>query len=210
MHNYPSYLELFKCKIIPVVVLDDPELGADVAYALIEGRIDTIEVTLRTPNALKVIDKIAHKVSGITVGAGTVLNEDDYDMAINHGAKFIVSPGLSSQLVDASHKYDAPFIPGAVTPSEIIFALENGLSHLKFFPAQNYGGIATLKSLASVFAKVKFCPTGGINGDNFKEYLDLPNVVAVGTSTICAESILIQGNFAAQITQNCRNFINKL
>jgi len=182
---------------IPVVVLDDISKAVPLAQALLAGGIKTMEVTLRTKNALAIIEKIAHEVPDMIVGAGTVLNFDQYHMAIKHGSKFIVSPGLTKDLVDVSRDYDAPFLPGAVTPTEVMLALEHGFNYLKFFPAENYNGVGTLKAFASVFSQVKFCPTGGITPDNAKNYLALNNVLSVGCSFLAPSELIKNDDFAA-------------
>jgi 2-dehydro-3-deoxyphosphogluconate aldolase/(4S)-4-hydroxy-2-oxoglutarate aldolase len=185
---------------IPVVVLDDINKAVPLAGALLAGGIKIMEVTLRTKNALSIIEKIAKEVPDMIVGAGTVLNFDQYHMAIKHGSKFIVSPGLTKDLVDVARDYNAPFLPGAVTPTEVMLALEHGFNYLKFFPAENYNGVGTLKAFGSVFSQVKFCPTGGITPDNAKNYLSLSNVLSVGCSFL-APSELIKNNDFAAITE---------
>jgi len=182
---------------IPVVVLDDISKAVPLAQALLAGGIKIMEVTLRTKNAIAIIEKIAHEVPDMIVGAGTVLNFDQYHMAIRHGSKFIVSPGLTKDLVDVARDYDAPFLPGAVTPTEVMLALEHGFNYLKFFPAENYNGVGTLKAFASVFNQVKFCPTGGITPDNAKNYLALSNVLSVGCSFLAPGELIKNNDFAA-------------
>ncbi|MCE3268571.1 MAG: 2-keto-3-deoxy-phosphogluconate aldolase [Burkholderiales bacterium] len=185
---------------IPVVVLDDVNKAIPLAQALLAGGVKIMEVTLRTKNALSIIEKIAKEVPQMQIGAGTVLNFDQYHMAIKHGARFIVSPGLTNDLIEVSRDYDAPFLPGAVTPTEVMLALEHGFDCLKFFPAENYNGVGTLKAFASVFNQIKFCPTGGITLDNAKNYLALNNVLAVGCSFL-APSALIENNDFMSITE---------
>jgi len=187
-------------KIIPVVVLDDEDKAIPLAQALLAGNIKIMEVTLRTDNALKIIKKIADEVPEMLVGAGTVINEDQYNSAVSNGAKFVVSPGLTNGLINVASTYDVPFLPGAITPSEIMLAIKHGFKHLKFFPAESYNGIQMLKSLASPFNGVKFCPTGGIHLNNLKEYLSQSNVIAVGCSFL-APSNLIADNDFEQITK---------
>ncbi|MCE2705640.1 MAG: bifunctional 4-hydroxy-2-oxoglutarate aldolase/2-dehydro-3-deoxy-phosphogluconate aldolase [Proteobacteria bacterium] len=188
--------ELFNAnKIVPVIVLNDIDKAILVANALNDGGINVMEVTLRTPNALQIIEKLAKEAPYITVGAGTVLSEDQYHMAVKHGAKFIVSPGLTPELAKVKGVYNVPFVPGAITPTEVMYALQYGIDILKFFPAESYNGHMALKSLASVFPKVKFCPTGGINLENANKYLSLSNVVGVGCSFIVTEQLVAQNNF---------------
>lgn len=195
-------------RFIPVVVLNDEAKALPLAQALLDGGIKVMEVTLRVPNALKIIERIAHKVPEMLVGAGTVLNYDQYHKAVKHGAKFIVSPGLTPNLIEVSKDYDVAFLPGAVTPTEIMVAMNYGLKHLKFFPAENFNGINTLKSYASVFGDVQFCPTGGINLSNVSDYLKLKNVMAVGCSFLADSTLIEQSNFT-EIT-NLAKKINML
>ena len=187
-------------KVVPVVVLNDINKSIDLANALKAGGISVIEVTLRTPNALQIIEKLANDVPDVTVGAGTVLSEDQYHMAIKHGAKFIVSPGLSDDLINVKCDYDAPFIPGCITPTEVLKASKAGFTHLKFFPSESYNGLSALKSMASVFPHVKFCPTGGITLDNAEKYLKLPNVAGIGCSFVVTDE-LVKNNQFDKITQ---------
>ncbi|MCC2624931.1 MAG: 2-keto-3-deoxy-phosphogluconate aldolase [Burkholderiales bacterium] len=182
---------------IPVVVLDDISKAVPLAQALLAGGVKTMEITLRTKNALAIIETISKEVPDMLVGAGTVLNFDQYHLSIKHGAKFIVSPGLTNGLIETSRDYDAPFLPGAVTPTEVMLALEHGFNYLKFFPAENYNGVGTLKAFASVFSQVKFCPTGGITLDNAKNYLSLSNVLAVGCSFLAPTDLIKNNDFAA-------------
>ena len=196
-------------KIIPVVVLDDIEKAVAIADALVAGGIAIMEITLRTPNALAIIKQIRSNVPQMIVGAGTVLNDDQYHRAISHGAQFIVSPGLSGELAHVSTEYDIPFLPGAVTPSEIMHAMASGFNYLKFFPAESYNGYSVLKALASPFAEMKFCPTGGISLNNIKQYLSLPNVVGVGCSFLINADAVTNNNFI-QITNSAREALDLL
>lgn len=186
-------------KLIPVVAINDTQNAIALAHALLEGGINIMEITLRTPNALDIINIISSIIPEMLVGAGTILTEDQYHLAIKHGAKFLVSPGLSSTLKIVATEYDIPLIPGAITPTEIMQALEDGFDHLKFFPAESFNGINTLKSLHAIFPKVKFCPTGGISLNNLEQYIKLPNVAALGCSFLANSELINQGDFA-QIT----------
>lgn len=202
MSNYMTCPELFtKNKFVPVVVLDEIEKAVPLAKALLAGGVSIMEVTLRTNNALKIIERIAREVPDMTIGAGTILNPTDYENAINHGSQFIISPGFTRELYDVSQNYDAAYLPGAVTASEVMNALTLGFTYLKFFPANS--GYETLKALASPIPQVKFCPTGGINLDNASKFLNLPNIVAVGCSFL-ASNDLIQANAFDKITENAK------
>lgn len=193
-------------KILPVVTIVDIDKATQLAMALLKGGISIMEVTLRTPNALSIIEKISHDIPEMVVGAGTVINEDLYHKSIKHGAKFIVSPGLTESIAKVANDYPVPFIPGAITPSEVMKAIEFGFNHLKFFPAESYNGTKTLKSMVNVFPNVKFCPTGGIGLDNAMEYFDLPNVIGIGVSSMVNKD-LIENNKFEKITELAQKFI---
>ena len=187
-------------KFVPVVILNDIDKAVPIAHALLEGGISVMEVTLRTKNALAIIEKLSKEVPQMITGAGTILTDDHYHMAVKHGAQFIVSPGLTPELANVSRDYDVPFLPGAITPTEIMQANLMGFDYLKFFPAESYNGYEVLKALSSPLSHIKFCPTGGINLDNAKKYLALPNVVGVGCSFFIKDDLVASSNFA-QITQ---------
>lgn len=182
-------------KFVPVVILNDLNKAVPLARALLAGGISIMEVTLRTDNALKIIELIATEVPEMTVGAGTVLIEDDYHLAVKHKAQFIVSPGLTNGLIQVAHNYDLPLLPGAITPTEVMQAVAEGFKYLKFFPANGNSGYETLKALASPFPHVKFCPTGGITLDNAKKFLDLPNIAGVGCSFLVNNSWVEAGEY---------------
>ncbi|AQS91117.1 2-dehydro-3-deoxyphosphogluconate aldolase [Gluconobacter albidus] len=175
-----------RCPVMPVLVVNDVAQARPMAEALVAGGLSTLEVTLRTPCALEVIEEMS-KVPGALVGAGTVLNPSDMDRAVKAGARFIVSPGLTEALVKASVAHDVPFLPGVANAGDIMRGLDLGLSRFKFFPAVTNGGIPALKSLASVFgSNVRFCPTGGITEESAPEWLALPTVSCVGGSWVTA------------------------
>lgn len=169
--------------VMPVLVVDDVAQARPIAEALVAHGVSTLEVTLRTPAALDVIAEMS-KVEGALVGAGTVLNPEQLDKAIEAGAKFIVSPGITQPLAEAALKRDIPFLPGTANASDIMLGLDLGLRRFKFFPAMTNGGIPALKGLASVFGNlgVRFCPTGGISESTYKEWLEIPAVGCVGGS----------------------------
>ncbi|KXV64412.1 bifunctional 4-hydroxy-2-oxoglutarate aldolase/2-dehydro-3-deoxy-phosphogluconate aldolase [Gluconobacter oxydans] len=175
-----------RCPVMPVLVVNDVALARPMAEALVAGGLSTLEVTLRTPCALEVIEEMS-KVPGALVGAGTVLNPSDMDRAVKAGARFIVSPGLTEALAKASVEHDVPFLPGVANAGDIMRGLDLGLSRFKFFPAVTNGGIPALKSLASVFgSNVRFCPTGGITEESAPDWLALPSVACVGGSWVTA------------------------
>lgn len=188
---------LLQQSVIPVLLIDKLSDAVPVARALVKGGLKAIEITLRTPAALDAIHAVSEDVPEAIVGAGTVLNSDHYESAETAGAKFIVSPGLTGELIDAADDSDIPLLPGAITPSELMGALEEGYQCLKFFPAMAAGGIDFVKSLASPFADVKFCPTGGITAKNAADWLKLPNVVCIGGSWVAPRKLIDAGDFDA-------------
>ena len=169
--------------VIPVLTIEpglDPEALAEI---LVEAELPVIEVTLRTPGALAAIEAMAG-VPGAVVGAGTVINEVQLAQAIDAGARFIVSPGLTNSLALAARDTAIPFLPGVATASELMRGLDLGLDRFKFFPAEPAGGLPALKALAAPFGNVRFCPTGGITEQSAPEWLAHPSVLCVGGSWI--------------------------
>jgi len=167
--------------VIPVLVIEDIEHALPLAEALVAGGLPALEVTLRTPCAIDAI-KAMKRVPGAVVGAGTVLNPEQLGQAIDAGAEFIVSPGLTPALGEAAVKSGLPFLPGTANAGDIMMALDLGLTHLKFFPAMASGGIPALKAIAGPFGQVRFCPTGGISLDTAPDWLALDAVLCVGGS----------------------------
>ena len=167
--------------VIPVLVVKDAAHALPMAKALVSGGLPVLEVTLRTEAALDVIREMS-KVDGAFVGAGTVLNEKQLDAAIDAGAKFIVSPGLTTPLAEAAIERGIPFLPGIATAADIMRGLDLGLDRFKFFPAETSGGIRALKALAAPFYQVRFCPTGGITVDTAPDWLAVDPVLCVGGS----------------------------
>jgi 2-dehydro-3-deoxyphosphogluconate aldolase/(4S)-4-hydroxy-2-oxoglutarate aldolase len=179
--------------VIPVVTIARAADAVPLAEALLRGGLRVIEVTLRTQEAPAAIRAIARALPDVVVGAGTVLTGADVTRAVGAGARFLVSPGLTADLVAAGLGSELPYLPGAVTPSEVIAAREHGFSLLKFFPAAASGGIEALAQLAPVFPGIAFCPTGGVGAENAAQYLSLPNVPMVGGSWMApAEAITAQ------------------
>ena len=182
--------------VIPVLKIDEIEHAVPLARALAKGGLPAIEITLRTPVALEAIRRVAAEVEEAVVGAGTILNSRQFDEAAKAGSRFIVSPGITSNVIDAAASSDVPLLPGAITPGEMMTALEAGLDFLKFFPAQQAGGAAFLKALASPFQELRFCPTGGITSQNAKDYLSLPNVLCVGGSWVAPDNLVRSGDWS--------------
>ncbi len=195
--------------VIPVVVIDEVSDALPLAEALLEGGIGIIEITLRTSAALDSIKIISDELPEICVGAGTVNSVNAIQSAANAGAKFLVSPGATKTLLDAARYHDIPLLPGAITPSEAMILQENGYTFLKFFPAEAAGGTKMLSSLAGPLPDIKFCPTGGINSSNIREYLTIKNVVCAGSSWI-TESDLIKNKNWTEITRRAREVITLL
>ena len=182
-------------KVIPVIVLDNADDAVPLAKALVAGGLPAIEITMRTSAALESIARVAAEVPEALVGAGTILNAKNWDQAVAAGSKFIVSPGLTPELAAAADGHDVPLLPGCVTSSEIMKAMELGYTHLKFFPAEQAGGASYLKSCSSVFGAVKFCPTGGISVKNANDYLGLSNVLCVGGSWVAPKDMVAAGDW---------------
>ena len=188
--------------IVPVVVLEDAKDAVPTAKALLAGGIGVMEITFRTAAAADSIAAVAKEVPDIVVGAGTVVNLDQAKLAVEKGAKFIVSPGYDEEVVSWCAQNGVLACPGTVTPTEIMMALKHGLKVLKFFPANVYGGLKAIKSLAGPFVGLKFIPTGGVNTDNIAEFTASPSIHAVGGSWICPKADISAGNFE-KITQLC-------
>ncbi|MER2534815.1 MAG: 2-dehydro-3-deoxy-phosphogluconate aldolase [Rhizobiaceae bacterium] len=183
--------------VIPVLSIARAEDAVPLARALAAGGLRAIEITLRTPVALEAIRRAAEEVPEAIVGAGTILDAKQFEQAAQAGSRFIVSPGLTPQLAEAAAASAVPLLPGAITPAEIMAALEAGLDFLKFFPAEQAGGADFLKALASPLAGVKFCPTGGVTAGNAATYLSLPNVVCVGGSWVAPGDLVKAGDWTA-------------
>lgn len=182
--------------VIPVIKITDAKDAVPLARALARGGLRAIEITLRTDAALEAIRRAAAEVEEAVVGAGTILNARQFEEASKAGSQFIVSPGITSQLLSAAANSPVPLLPGAITPGEIMAAREAGLDFLKFFPAEQAGGAAFLKALSSPIADVKFCPTGGIGAKNANDYLSLSNVICVGGSWVAPDEMVKAGDWA--------------
>lgn len=176
-------------KLVPVVVLNDlSEL--EKLDGLVRGGLPVAEITFRTACAAEAVSLAAKKYPDMLVGAGTVISRSQCEQAIDAGAKFIVSPGLSAVVAEVCEKRGVPYVPGTVTPTEVMAAVALGLTTLKFFPAADFGGLKAIKSLAAAFPQVEFMPTGGISADNICEYLAFGKVIA------CGGSWMMKGNAA--------------
>jgi 2-dehydro-3-deoxyphosphogluconate aldolase / (4S)-4-hydroxy-2-oxoglutarate aldolase len=182
--------------VMPVVVIEDAGIAVDLARALVRGGIRVIEVTLRTPAALRAIEAISRAETDICVGAGTVLSVADLQAAARAGAAFAISPGSTPALLEAGRGSAIPYLPAVATASELMNGLAAGYQCFKFFPAGAAGGIAMLKSFAGPFPDARFCPTGGITQDTVRSYLELPNVLCAGGSWLSPADALAARDWA--------------
>ncbi|SDE18162.1 bifunctional 4-hydroxy-2-oxoglutarate aldolase/2-dehydro-3-deoxy-phosphogluconate aldolase [Limimaricola pyoseonensis] len=182
--------------VIPVLVVEDAAIAADLARALVAGGLPALEVTLRTPAALDVIREMA-QVEGGVVGAGTLLTPRDVENAKAAGASFGVSPGATDRLLDACEANDLPLLPGAATASEVLRLYERGYTVQKFFPAEANGGAPALKAIGAPIPQVHFCPTGGVSLKNANDYLSLPNTLCVGGSWVAPADKVRAGDWDA-------------
>lgn len=198
--------------LIPVIVIEDIEHAVPMAKALVAGGLHLLEVTLRTEAGLAAIKLISEQVPDAIVGAGTVCNADEYQQAIDAGAQFIVSPGLTPELIQKAQqiqkegKWNGVFLPGVATASEVMQAKAAGFTQLKCFPASAIGGVKLLKAWSGPFADIQFCPTGGISPENYQEYLSLDNVMCVGGSWI-TEGRLLTANNWPEVEKRARGIV---
>ena len=176
------YEKIKQLRIVPVVVLNSKDDALNTMEALIKGGLPIAEVCFRTPAARESIELMVKAYPDALIGAGTVINARQCEDAIKAGAKFIVSPGLSEKVNEVCVKHNVPYIPGVCTPTEIMAALELGITTLKFFPASNFGGLKTIKALCSAFPQIKIMPTGGVNADNIMDFLSFDKIIACGGS----------------------------
>jgi 2-dehydro-3-deoxyphosphogluconate aldolase/(4S)-4-hydroxy-2-oxoglutarate aldolase len=181
-------------QIVPVVVLDDATGANELADALVAGGIPCAEITFRTPAGLEALKALRGRTD-LLLGAGTVLNATDVDLAADAGAKFIVSPGFGADVVARCRERGITAVPGVSTASELQAAVAAGLRHVKFFPAEQAGGLPMLSALSGPFPEVRFMPSGGLRPDNVNTYLDHPAVFAAGGSWMVPRAALVAGNF---------------
>ena len=200
---------LVPARIVPVLTIDRVEDGVPLARALVAGGVKVLEVTFRTEAAAEAAKAIIAEVPDAIVGMGTVLSGDDLRRAQALGAQFAVSPGATTELLDAAANSALPLLPGVATSSEIMRAQAKGFNLLKFFPAEQAGGIPMLRALAGPFPNTRFCPTGGISEGNIATWLAEPNVVAAGGSWLCPASDIKSGNWEI-ITGRCIDAMKKL
>lgn len=184
-----------KIGVIPVVALDREEDALPLAHALMEGGLPAAEITFRTDAARGSIAAMHEAYPEMLVGAGTVLTTDQVNEAVEAGASFIVSPGFDPEIVDYCLARKIPVYPGVVTPSEVAQAVRRGLSVVKFFPAEAYGGLSTIKALAAPYGSLTFMPTGGINPGNLKDYLASDKIIACGGTWMVKKDLIAAGKF---------------
>jgi 2-dehydro-3-deoxyphosphogluconate aldolase/(4S)-4-hydroxy-2-oxoglutarate aldolase len=188
---------LLAAPVMPVIALERLDQALPLAEALLEGGIPTLEITLRTPIALEAIRRICKAFPQAHVGAGTVTTPEALHQVADAGAAFAVSPGLTHPLVEAATRSALPLLPGVMTPTDVMIAMDAGFHFLKLFPAEQAGGIAMLKALAGPFRNLRFCPTGGITPESAPAYLTQPNVICVGGSWVTPRALLDAGDWGA-------------
>lgn len=204
MQKFNSYEQT---GILPVINIPKASLAVPVAEALRRGGVNSIEVTLRSPDSLESISNIKAVFPDMTVGAGTVLTTQTADLAVSCGADFVVSPGFEDEVVDHCISKNISIVPGCVTASEIQQAVKRGIKLVKFFPAEKNGGIDTIQLLSGPFPEVKFLPTGGITFENLSKYLACKKVLACGGSYMATKEQILAGDFEA-ITQACKKAVD--
>ncbi len=182
--------------IVPVLVINKVEEALPIAEALLAADIKVLEVTLRTPAALDVISIIAKELPEAIIGSGTVTNRQQLQQSYDAGAKFAISPGLTKDLLQAGNEGNIALIPGISSISELMDGADYGYDHLKFFPAEASGGVQAIKSIGGPFPDIRFCPTGGININNVRDYLALPNVACCGGSWLVSSEIVDNRNWS--------------
>ena len=196
------FSRLSRAGVVPVVVIDDAKDAVPTANAMVAGGVDVMEITFRTAAAPDAIKAVSENCPDMLVGAGTILNLEQCKLAVEMGAKFIVSPGFDANVVGWCIENNIAVTPGCVTPTEITAAVNMGLKVVKFFPANVYGGLNAMKNLSAPFVGVKFMPTGGVNADNIREYITAPFIHAVGGSWVCPKADIAAGNWE-KITNLC-------
>ncbi|HAQ51327.1 MAG TPA: 2-dehydro-3-deoxyphosphogluconate aldolase [Lachnospiraceae bacterium] len=194
--------EIENAKIVPVVVIDDEKDALPLAEAMMKGGINIAEITFRTSAAKGAIELISKKCPDMLVGAGTVLTIGQVDEAVKAGAKFIVTPGSNPKVIEYCVKNNIIIIPGCANPSNVELALENGLNVVKFFPAEQAGGIGYIKAISAPYGNVRFMPTGGISPKNVENYLKEKCIIACGGSWMVKKDLIKEGKFD-EITKLC-------
>lgn len=195
--NHPTFQRpIFNSRVVPVIVISEVSQAVPMAHALLAGGIDVMEITLRHSAGLAAIEAVAKQVPHMHVGAGTVTRAVEMRQVHDAGARFALSPGMSEALVQAAMDCRMPFMPGVMTPSEVMQARDHGFGLMKLFPAAQAGGMAMLKALSGPLGDVQFCPTGGVTPENMTDLLKLPNVAMVGGSWLTPADAVAQQDWA--------------
>ncbi|WAJ72146.1 bifunctional 4-hydroxy-2-oxoglutarate aldolase/2-dehydro-3-deoxy-phosphogluconate aldolase [Catenovulum adriaticum] len=189
-------------KVLPIIQVENEEQGVKTAQAMVSGGISVVEVVLRTSGSLAALSAIKKAFPDLQVGAGTILDQDKLNQALEAGADFIITPAITPKLLTALSQCTVPVIPGVSNTADIALAHEFGFREMKLFPASLCGGVAFLKAVSSVFQNVTFCPTGGVNPENLADFISLPNVSAAGGTWLANKTWIEAGNWQ-QITQAC-------
>ncbi len=195
MAAYTAAQVMTATPVVPVIVVDSAEQAVNLGKALVAGGVPVLEVTMRTEAALEAITSLRKEVPDAIVGAGTVCSREQYVQAVEAGAQFIISPGATPDLLKVGKEYDIPYLPAVATISDILLGMEYGYDHFKFFPAEVNGGVKALKAFGGPLPQIRFCPTGGIGANNFKDYLALDNVLCVGGSWIVPTDLVRAGKW---------------
>jgi len=203
----PTLTQIHSIGIVPVIAISDIEKAVPLARALLAGGIPCAEITFRTTEGAECIRRIATEVPEVLIGAGTVLRTDQVDQAIEAGAKFIVSPGFNPKIVSYCIKKNIPITPGCSTPTDMEAAIEFGLEVVKFFPAEQAGGLPYIKAVAAPYTSLKFLPTGGINAENLGKYLTFNRVIACGGSWMVTKDLIDRADYP-EITRLCKEAVH--
>ena len=195
--NHPTFTRpAFTSRVVPVIVITHPDQAVPMAHALLEGGMDVMEITLRHTAGLPAIEQVAKHVPNMHVGAGTVTRAQEMARVKDAGASFALSPGMTDALVQAAIDCQLPFMPGVMTPGEVMAARDHGFSLVKLFPAAQAGGLAMLKAMAGPLGDMQFCPTGGVSLSNMADFLKQPNVAMVGGSWLTPIELVEKGQWA--------------
>jgi 2-dehydro-3-deoxyphosphogluconate aldolase/(4S)-4-hydroxy-2-oxoglutarate aldolase len=202
----------YRVGVIPVLEIDSVDRAVPLAESLQAGDLPIAEITLRTKAALGAIESIARSVSGVIVGAGTVINRQQAKAACEAGARFLVCPGMIEEVVVWAQENQVPVLAGAITPTEMIRGINLGLDILKFFPAETMGGVNAIKSMSDPFPQLRFIPTGGITLENAAQYLQSPKIHAIGGSWMAKRQMIAEGQFEeiTHLAKEASNLVKKL
>lgn len=204
MHTQSKVSDLLNGQqVVPVVVIENEEQAIGLSQALLDGGVSVIEITLRNDYGLKAIELIKQRFPQMLVLAGTVNTAEQMRAVVRVGVDGIISPGITQGLLATAKELNIPYLPGVATASEVLLAIEYGLSECKLFPATVVGGLSALKAFNGPFGGIGFCPTGGVSADNYQDFLALPNVICVGGSWLAPSSMVREGDWQS-ITQLCK------